>query len=83
MCDCDEISTMEDVKEWLSMVRTLFNKTNESAKSLDAEHYIKDFNDDFKEFLILLSNIEEKVSWRLCLSPNRWLMYWEMKSFTN
>ena len=61
-CDCDEISTKEDVKEWLSMVRTLFNTTDESAKSLDAEHYIKDLNDDFKEFLILLSNIEEKVS---------------------
>ena len=59
---CDEISTKEDVKEWLGMVRTLFNTTNESAKSLDADHYIKDFNDDFKEFLILLSNIEEKVS---------------------
>ena len=61
-CDCDEISTKEDVKEWLSMVRALFNTTDESAKSLDAGHYIKDFNDDFKEFLILLSNIEEKVS---------------------
>ena len=66
MCDCDEISTNEDVKEWLSMVRSLFNKTNESAESLDADHYIKDFNDDLKEFLILLSSIEEKVSWRLC-----------------
>ena len=65
MCDCDEISTKEEVKEWLSMVRTLFNTTDESAKSLDADHYIKDFNDDFEEFLILLSNIEEKVSNRL------------------
>ena len=62
MWDCDEISTKEDVKEWLDMVRTLFNTTDESAKSLDVDHYIKDFNDDFKEFLILLSNIEEKVS---------------------
>ena len=83
MCDCDEISTKEDVKEWLNIVRTLFNKTNESAKSLDTEHYIKDFNDDFKEFWVLLSDIEEKVSWGLCLAPNRWLMHWEMTDFMN
>ena len=80
-CNWDEIALKEDVQEWLGIIKNLFDSTQESANSLNADNYIKDFNNEFNEFTSSLTQINNTVIIYFILDiatwcSERWEILW-------
>ena len=60
-CKWYEIPCKNDVIEWLEAVKYLLNSINENSNRINARSYIKDYDEEFKIYAEMLSNIDEKV----------------------
>ena len=60
-CSCEEIIDWKDVKEWINIIRNLFDQILINSKLYSINEHIKDFSLDIKTFIDSLTLLEEKV----------------------
>ena len=61
-CCCEEIISINDVKDCIDLVKNLLNSITDNNKKFRISCYTKDFDSEIKSFAESLASIDNKVS---------------------